>query len=137
MIALTLANLTQNQRGVRAYFQEGGSLLVVAYVVLVIVGVVVVTYLLARRQQLAHEHHVVNSPGQLFEHVLGALELAPGQQRWLSAMAKDLGLEHPAAMLLSRKLFTHHVTSWQRLTKRSTASPSPEAIGATHARLFP
>ncbi len=137
MIALTLTKLTQTQRGVRDYFQEGGSLLIVALVVLVIVGVVALAYVLTRTQKLAHEQHIPNSPGQLFESVVGGLELAPGQQRWLSAVAKDLGLEHPAAMLLSRKLFADYVTSWKRLTKRSTASPSPEAIEATHAHLFP
>ena len=55
----------------------------------------------------------LDSPGKLFQEMLLKLQLPVVERHVLATVAKDLHLEHPAAMLISSVLFDRHVGEWR------------------------
>ncbi len=105
--------LTEIQRAVRDHFQKGGSFGAIAVVVLVVVLGVIITYVVTRRLRTVTKEVELDSPGKLFQEMLLKLQLPVVERHVLATVAKDLHLEHPAAMLISSVLFDRHVGEWR------------------------
>jgi hypothetical protein len=133
MIA-TLAQLTENQRAVRDHFAEGGSILAAALVAAGVLAIFFVAYVLTRRQEHARRDAVRNNPLELFQTLLGALELSAAQRRLLGTIAKDSGLANPAVLLLSPTLFRSHVDRWK---ERERGAADEKLLRSTSKILFP
>ena len=141
-IALIGANeLTETQRSVAEHFREGGSFLSIMLVLAVTAAIVVLAYGLTRRQQRRGCRASQGDPRQLYQHLLKKLDLTTAGRRLLGAIANDLRLKHPTAMLLSPTLFDRYVEQWRAQRRgfgRALAQPQqPESVAEVRAVLFP
>ena len=112
----------------------GSSMLLALGVVAVLI---VVVYAATRFERRPKVPVGLDHPGRVLKDALQKLGFTPAQQRTLESFARDSKVPHPAALLLSERLFDQHVTAWQ--SKRGAASPDPEAetLRKARTRLFP
>lgn len=124
MITLLLPEpqLTETQRAVRDWFQEGGSVTAVLLVMAVLAAVLLVVYFLTARQRSTVVDARRALPTQLFTDLLAKLDLTARQRHLVVAAATALRLENPAVILLSPAVFDRHVEEWQA----SSSSPAGE-----------
>ena len=135
-MTLTLAqdHLNDTLRGLRDYLRVGGSLLTAVLVFLVIVGVVALTYFLTRHQRRTQSPSVPNDPHLLFENLLRGLQLSAAQRTLLRTFAHESQPDQPALLLVSARLFDHHVTA---CGPSLASSGDSQAIARIRDVLFP
>jgi len=134
--------LTAAQRSVRERFQEGGSGEETLLVLLILAAAVSFAFFLNRvLQRKRTRRRRALSPQQLFENLLGKLNLTEAQRKLLSATARDLGLKDPAMILLSPTLFDRHAQQWQNRRGpsggRTQERHHQEIIAQARRSLFP
>jgi hypothetical protein len=141
-VILQTGRLTELQRSVRDYLEEGGSITSVLLVIAAIAGVVALTVWLTRRQDYrAAKRARANDPQRLFRDLLQGLALGPSQRRFLDTLAKELELKQPSVILLSSSHYRRCVDEW-RASRRSAGSDiGPHAdetlVAETRDVLFP
>ncbi len=126
--AIRQSGLTEAQRAVREHFKQGGSAGTVLLVTIGLGVAVWLAYFLSTRTQQAGAGDSCNNAQKLFRDLMRRLNLAAPQRRWLSRVANDLRLDHPAVILLSRDIFDECVGRW-----RANSAETPPASN-THGR---
>ncbi len=125
-------DLTEIQRATREHFQKGGSIVSVLLVMLGVAFGVILAYWLSRQQQRLARNVRRNDPQKLFQELMAKIELSEPQCRALRRVSDDLGLDHPAVLLISRTLFDQHVQAWKQ--QRPTGN-RPKNAGEDNALL--
>lgn len=136
-----LAQLTEIQRAVRDWLQEGGSPIAVLAVLACIAAVLFATYYLTRRQRRRDQGAVFADPRQLLHTLLSKLPLTPSQRYSLTRVANELDLKQPAALILSPVLFDRYFDQWRTGHGSTSGRGADESVAklAADARqvLFP
>lgn len=139
--AADTVELDQIVKSIRQEFQTGGSVTAMLLVLLGIVALVMITYWLTRRQEQHAQPSVLDDAHALFESLLGHLPLSDPQRHFLRSVARELKLEQPSVLLVSRQLYHRHVREWQEKNGQSghpDRHSGPPAVAAETARvLFP
>jgi len=132
------------QQTVREQFRSGGSWTSVFVVVLLFAGLVIVvgwlTRIQNRLQQRREDAPQYSDPQRLYAHLLSNLGLTVPQRQMLDAVAHDLHLPHPTAMLISEVLFDRCFEQWMREAKGGAAAvtaTTSQLVARTRKRLFP
>lgn len=141
MAAIRQSGLTEAQRAVRDHFLQGGSAGTVLLVAIGLGGAIWLAYLLSTRTDDAGAGDFCDDSHKFFRDLMRRLNLAAPQRRWLSRVANDLRLDHPAVILLSRDIFDECVGRWREKNSEgsrasSTHGRSPVAAGIRET-LFP
>ena len=141
IVPLGANGLTEIQRSVAEHFREGGSFLSVMFVLAGTAAMVVLAYGLTRRQQQRATQGSRGDPRQLYQHLLDKLDLTAAGRRLLRAIASDLRLKHPTALLLSPTLFDRHVEQWRgrrrRIGRALAETGQPKVVADVRGILFP
>lgn len=138
---LQATRLTPVQRGVRAHFQDGGSIAAVLVVLTVILAVLAAVRYLGRRQAAANRRKSDSEPSLLFRDMVRKLDLSTAQRHMLDAVARDAHLPHPAVILLSESRFDDEVRRWRNRGGGeypiAAGGPVTDVIRGTREVLFP
>ena len=136
MIAtVNIAAPLERVHGIRDRFATGGStadvmqvlvLLAVGLLLLYLVTVVLQHY---RRRQ-------INNPRKLFGEVLCQLPLSVAQRDLLRRIARELGLDHPAVLVLSPQVFRSYSNRWMSAS-RSANQVTRQRLDELAQALFP
>jgi len=134
--------LTEIQKSVADHFQKGGGILSMMLVMLGIAGIVALVAWLSRRQEKIHSPTTTSNPQKLFHGLLAKLDLTVQQRSLLKSVARDLRMPQPAALLISKELFSKSVKEWNDRTRASAdrkAGPklSSELVEQITRVLFP
>ncbi len=125
--AIRQSGLTEAQRAVREHFVQGGSAGTVLLVTIGLGVAVWLAYSLSRRTHQAGARDSCNDAHKFFRDLMRRLNLAAPQRRWLSRVANDLRLDHPAVILLSRDIFDECVGRWRE--ENAEAPPASNRHG--------
>jgi hypothetical protein len=110
---IAFGSLGERMQAIRGHFARGGRWSELIAVLLALAGCVLLLALVYRVHHAARRREP-NHPSRLFRSLSRGLGLSARQRRILRRMAADLGLEHPAVMLLSPQLFREHSAAWAR-----------------------
>ena len=79
----------------------------------------------------------VDHPGLVFRETLEKLGFAPSQLALFESLIAEVKPPHPAAMLLSEKLFDENVNAWHGRRGDAAGREDLESLAKARARLFP
>jgi hypothetical protein len=112
----------------------GRSVLIGALVFGVFFVVLLVVHRLDQRPAKVEE---VDHPGLVFRETLQKLGFVPSLVTLFESIVADVRPPHPAALLLSEKLFDENVKAWHKQRGDAPAHEESEALARARARLFP
>ena len=107
--------------GIRDRFSAGGSTEGFIVVLLSMAALFVLLYVLSRTLR-RWRFRQTDNPRKLFHEVIRNLPLTIPQRELLRRMARDLGLDHPAVMLLSPQIFRTHANQWMAASRNANAA---------------
>ena len=112
MIAtVNIAAPLERVHGIRDRFATGGSTTDVMQVLVLLAVGLLLLYLAAILWQHHRRRHI-NNPRRLFGEVLRQLPLSVAQRDLLRRIARELGLDHPAVLVLSPQVFHSYSNRW-------------------------
>ena len=136
MIAtVNIAAPLERVHGIRDRFATGGSTTDVMQVLVLLAVGLLVLYLAAVLWQ-HHRRRQINNPRRLFGEVLRQLPLSVAQRDLLRRIARELGLDHPAALVLSPQVFRSHANRWMSAS-HSANQVTRERLDGLAQALFP
>jgi len=117
-------------------FSSNGSALEIGIVVAALFGLIAVAWMLQRWQQKPRSDTGPFDSKQLFQELLGKLDMPEDQVQLLTTMAKEMRLPNPTVLLISRRLFDENLLTWQ--AQRKESQPVGDVLpGRIRQRLFP
>ena len=136
MIAtVNIAAPLERVHGIRDRFAAGGSTAdVMQVLVLLAVGLLVLYLVTALWQH--HRRRQINNPRKLFGEVLRQLPLSVPQRDLLRRISRELGLDHPAVLVLSPQIFHSYSNHWMSAS-RSANPVTRERLDELVQALFP
>jgi len=124
-------------QALREQFNRGGTfgsvLITLGGFALLILVVAVLTRFDQRRRVIPEPDH----SARVFREALQKLGVPPSQQRVFEAMAGETKARHPAALLLSEKLYDQHVAQWHSNRGARAGDPDHAILIKARTRLFP
>jgi len=124
--------LPEALRAMRDQFQQGGSLVGLLFAILLIAALLAVVYVAVELQRRKQEGSLNRkTPLNLFEDLLAGLRLSNEEQAFLKSACQAAGLPHPAAALISEKLFDQTIKG---LPDRNMLSPAQ--LASLRGKLF-
>lgn len=112
----------------------GQSMLIGVIVFGVFFVILVIVHRFDQRPPKAEE---VDHPGLVFRETLQKLGFAPSQLVVLESLITEVKPPHPAALLLSEKLFDQSVNTWHSKRGSSVTPEQRETLDKARTRLFP
>ena len=112
----------------------GRNLLIVVAVFAVFFVILAVVRHFDRQPAKAVE---VDHPGLVFRETLQKLGFVPSQLVLFESLIAEVKPPHPAAMLLSEKLFDENVSAWHAKRGDAQTREDRESLAKARARLFP
>ena len=136
MIAtVNIAAPLERVHGIRDRFAAGGSTTDVMQV-LVLLAVGLLLLYLATVLWQHRRRRQINNPRRLFCEVLRQLPLSVTQRDLLRRISRELGLDHPAVLVLSPQVFRSHANRWMSAS-RSVNQVTRQRLDELAQALFP
>lgn len=94
-------------------------------------------FIVSRLERRPEKKQPVDHPGLVFRETLQKLGLAPAQLRLIETMTTDVKSPHPAALLISEKLFDEGVRKWNQGRGAELSREDRDSLAKARSRLFP